>query len=258
MPRTSKIKWRQSDQAKLEKTLKNFNQRRNRLLKQHPELFDLTPERQVMKDILPVIKEGTRNDFNKFIKALDRFRGSDIKETVTYNSGLTLTKYQVKENQYKLNAINARRRNQLKKILQNNPKLINEDLTTTGGIDIDQYKPKKVNYNRIKPGKEYQKMVESLEKQSTERYNVEKSLRYKEAYLRSILNHLTGPNGEMSGQVNALFNFVAELPEDFVMFNYFDDPILNIQFTSDPLPADTIASNALSRWEEAYAVYSGL
>ena len=157
-----------------------------------------------------------------------------------------------------LSAINAGRKNQLKKILQNNPKLINDDLTTTGGIDIDQYKPKKVNYNRIKPGKEYQKMVESLEKQSTERYNVEKSLRYKEAYLRSILNHLTGPNGEMSSQVEAFYNYIIDLPEDFVMFNYFDDPILNIQFTSDPLPADTIASNALSRWEEAYAVYSGL
>lgn len=258
MPRTSKIKWRQSDQAKLAKTIKNFNSRRNSLLKSHPELFELTPEKQVMSDILPVIKEGTRNDFNKFIKSLDRFRGEAIREVVEFESGLKLTKYQVQENRYKLNAINANRRNELKKILENNPRMVNEDLSTQGGIDIDQYLPKKVNYDRIKPGKEYEKMVESLKKQSTERYSVEKSLRYKEAYLSSILNHLTGPNGEMSGQVNVLFNFVAELPEDFVMFNYFDDPILNIQFTSDPLPADTIASNALSRWEEAYAVYSGL
>ena len=225
MPRTSKIKWRQSDQAKLAKTIKNFNSRRNSLLKSHPELFELTPEKQVMSDILPVIKEGTRNDFNKFIKSLDRFRGEAIREVVEFESGLKLTKYQVQENRYKLNAINANRKNELKKILENNHRMVNE---------------------------EYEKRVESLKKQSTERYCVEKSLRYKEAYLSSILNHLTGPNGEMSGQVNALFNFVAELPEDFVMFNYFDDPILNIQFTSDPLPANVIASNALSRWEEAY------
>lgn len=258
MPRTSKIKWNKSDEAQLKTTIRNFNARRNALLKSHPELFDLTPEKQVYKEILPVLKEGTRRDFNKFIASLDRFRGEDVRQVKTFESGLQLTNYQIKENRYKLQAINAQRRNQLKKLLEANPTRINDDLTTKGGVEIYDYLPKKVNYNKIRPGKEYEKMVESLDKQSRESYSAEKSMRYKEAYLQAIENHLTGPGGEMSDTVYDLFEFVNGLPEDFVMFNYFDDPILNIGFTSDPLPADTIAEAALNRWTEAYAVYSGL
>lgn len=65
MPKEYKIKWRDMDAQKLSKAVRNFNQKRRRLIAKNPELEKYLPEAKSIRTLKREIK--TRRTFNQTI-----------------------------------------------------------------------------------------------------------------------------------------------------------------------------------------------
>lgn len=114
MSKRYKIKWTNNDTKELNRVVRNFNAKINRLTKQNPQIKNLLPEKIAVRDLKELI--NTRQDLNRELKALRRFskRGSEeivsIKNT-DYN--IRMTKWQRSEMSRRVAVINRRRKKRL-------------------------------------------------------------------------------------------------------------------------------------------------
>lgn len=114
MPKSSKIRWRESDTEQLAKRVKNFNAKLTRLAKTHPELVDILPERVSTKALRQDITN--RQEYNKVIKALSAFTEKGSEQVVTGKSGVRTTKWQLQQVQKAVRAENRKRRQEAQKL----------------------------------------------------------------------------------------------------------------------------------------------
>ena len=71
MSKNYKIRWKQDDEKRLAKAVKNFNAKRTRLIKKDPNMEYVLPEKANTKKLKDLI--ATRQDLNREIKSLERF-----------------------------------------------------------------------------------------------------------------------------------------------------------------------------------------
>lgn len=117
MSKYHKINWRESDRAELNRVVKNFNAKINRLAKKNPEIANVLPEKIVISELKELI--NTRQDLHRELNALKRFsrRGSEqivVVENNDYN--LQTTKWQKTEMNRRVGIINRRRKNRLEEL----------------------------------------------------------------------------------------------------------------------------------------------
>ena len=116
MPKSSKIRWRESDTDQLAKRVKNFNAKLTRLAKTHPELVDILPERVSTKALRQDITN--RQEYNRVIKALSAFAEKGSEQVVTGKSGVRTTKWQLQQVQKAVRAENRKRRQEAQKLAE--------------------------------------------------------------------------------------------------------------------------------------------
>ena len=235
MPRTSNIKWRKSDKQTISKTVQQFNAKITRTLKKHPEWADFMPERLTVKGLTEKIQ--TRKDYNREVRSVQRFLRKGAEAPYQSKSGIKTTHWEKKEIGYKVAQVNRQRTIEAKRAN------VSTEKGTMGSIEANNLKPKKYNIDKIKPS-DWNKFVNTLEKQVMSNYNYDKRVRYKENYLKAIIRNLG-----TEGKAKELYDYVSQLDPEFMYNVYYDDPVLQIQFTSDPLPADMIAESALEHWQ---------
>ena len=233
MLKNPNIKWRDSDNKKLAEEVRKFNAKRTRLIKKLPEMVDFLPEKLSVKELREQIT--TRKDFNREIKSIERFMIKGSEKPIISQTGIKTTEWEKKEIALKVRRINLQRKRELEQAAPSTEK------GTMGSVRANNLQPKKFDIDKIKKS-DWEKFVESVEKQSRANYQGEKMQKYKENYLRAILDNL----GEAGKE---LFEYVSRLDAAFIYNNYYDDPILQIGFTSDPLPVETIAESALEHWQ---------
>lgn len=117
MSKQSKIRWKQSDEEKLRKTVRNFNAKIRRLEKKDPKNKAALPEKISVKDLKEVIH--TRADLNRELNSLKRFskRGSEtlvVAPESDYN--VLITKWQKQEINRRVGMINRKREERRKMI----------------------------------------------------------------------------------------------------------------------------------------------
>ncbi len=117
MSKYHKINWRESDRAELNRVVKNFNAKINRLAKKNPEIANVLPEKIVISELKELI--NTRQDLHRELNALKRFsrRGSEqivVVENNDYN--LQTTKWQKTEMNRRVGIINRRRKSRLEEL----------------------------------------------------------------------------------------------------------------------------------------------
>lgn len=234
MPRTSNIKWRKSDKQTISKTVQQFNAKITRTLKKHPEWADFMPERLTVKGLTEKIQ--TRKDYNREVRSVQRFLRKGAEAPYQSKSGIKTTHWEKKEIGYKVAQVNRQRTIEAKRAN------VSTEKGTMGSIEANNLKPKKYNIDKIKPS-DWNKFVNTVEKQVMSNYNYDKMVRYKENYLKSIIRNLG-----TEGKAKELYDYVSQLDPEFMYNVYYDDPVLQIQFTSDPLPADMIVESALEHW----------
>lgn len=127
MSKYHKIRWQESDLNELERTVRNFNAKVNRIASKNPQIKNLLPEKVEVAKLKQLI--NTRQDLNREINALKRFtnRKNIIKQnedgtfqgivTVPDNDyNLQTTKWQYTEMNRRVGIINRRRKQRLNEI----------------------------------------------------------------------------------------------------------------------------------------------
>lgn len=223
MQKRYNIKWRESDEKELAKAVRKFNAKRTRLLKQVPELEEFLPPKISTKAIKESVK--TRRDFNNELNSIERFMRKGAEKPIITKEGVKTTAYEKKELQIKIRAINNRRMAERKKAN------VSTEKGTMGTIRANNLQPKQVNIDKVKKS-DWNKFVESVEKQARDSYASDKYERYKENFLKGLENAF-GESG------NDLIELAKQIDPETLSQMYFDDPILQIDFIYDPLEMQT-------------------
>lgn len=226
------IRWRQKDFDTVTKAVRQFNATITRAAKKYNNAAILPP-RITTAEFRSRIT--TRAEFNREIKALKRFNTQTAKP-VTYPGGLVTTEWQVKEARRLTNLVNRQRKKEAQLL-----KISTDTKGYMGTPEQNNLKPKKLNLNKLTM-RGWERFVMGVEKQSRDNYTAEKMNKYKENYLKSVLNNL----GEYGKE---LYEYVKDLPADLMYLSYYDDPVVQIGYTSDPLPAEFIAETTLEGWK---------
>ena len=223
MQKRYNIKWRDSDEKELDKAVRKFNAKRTRLIKQVPELEEFLPPKASTKAIKESVK--TRRDLNNELNSIDRFMRKGAEKPIVTKEGVKTTAYEKKELQIKIRAINNRRAAERKKAN------VSTEKGTMGTIRANNLQPKQVNIDKVKKS-DWNKFVESVEKQARDSYASDKYERYKENFLKGLENAF-GESG------NDLIELAKQIDPETLSQMYFDDPILQIDFIYDPLEMQT-------------------
>lgn len=217
-----KIKWRKSDRKKISNTVRQFNAKITRTLKKHPEFAPYLPKKIMVKELTANIK--TRKDFNREVNSISRFLKKGAEKPFTSKSGIKTTTWERKEIGYKVAQINRQRTIEKKRANVSTYK------GTMGSIQANNLNPKKYNIDKIRP-QEWDKFIETVEKQVKSNYNYDKMERYKENYIKGLYN-VFGAKG------NKIIRIVENIPPDKFTDLFYNDPVLQLDFIYDPIEVD--------------------
>ena len=220
----------------IEKQVKRYNDKLKREANKNPGLSDFLPDRLSAKDLKSKVK--TPKDLRLLENKVNRLFGEGALKPVQTKQGVKTTAYELREIKLAVERINRQRQKELKQAAPSTQK------GTMGSIRQNSLQPKDFNPDNIRKS-DWDKFVESAEKQSWDSYTKDKMIKYKENYLKSVKENL-GRQGK------ELYDYVSKLTPEQLYESFYDDPILQIGFTSDPLPAASIAKAALAGWKEKY------
>lgn len=117
MSKYHKIRWSEQDTKEINRVVKNFNSKINRLVKQNPSIASILPERVTTKQLKEII--NTRQDLKRELNALKRFskRGSEkIVNVPNSEYDLKITSWQRTEMNRRIGIINRRRKSRLEEL----------------------------------------------------------------------------------------------------------------------------------------------
>lgn len=233
MPKQYNIKWRKSDREKISNTVRQFNAKITRTLKKHPEFAPYLPEKITVKELTANIR--TRKDFNREVNSFSRFLKKGVEKPYTSKNGIKTTTWQRKEIGYKVAQINRKR------TLERKRANVSTYKGTMGSIQANNLNPKKYNIDKIRP-QEWNKFIETVEKQVKSNYNYDKMVRYKENYIKGIYN-VFGAKG------NDIIGIVKNIPPDKFTDLFYNDPVLQIDFIYDPIEVDLKIESIIEHFE---------
>lgn len=246
MARIPKIRWRGKDEKALQYAVSAFNAKLTRLLKQNPQQADYLPSRIVVKNERQDIK--TRKDFNNKIREIRRFLDKGAEKPVTTASGKKTTKYELNELRIKTNAINRKRKQRLAEVQEKEVVVGSRKMGykrgEMGSIRENELKPKVFNPDKIKPGKEWDAFVNSVEKQFKERYFSEKDELFKANYIKGLMSEF-GDDEDVLEMIELIRKFSAEQ----VVEIFFSNQDASIDFIYDKL-------ELAAKWERLQEVWN--
>lgn len=236
MPKRTKINWRSMDRAKLSTAVRIFNAKITRISKKNPSLIPFLPQRQNVDVIRSRI--GTRRDFNRELKSLARFMEKGAETPITSKQGIKTTKWEQREYSLRVQQINRIRKEERQRAAPSTEK------GTMGSIVSQNLRPKVFNFDKIKPSDwgMYKKGVDAQVSDLSLMTRIEK---YKKNYLNAILEFTN-----TAENVDELYQLISYIPADVLYYAYYDDPLLQINFISDPLEVNLIVDSIITKWED--------
>lgn len=233
MPRTNKIRWTKSQQEKLKKSVRSYNAKISRELKKNPQLEGGLPEKLSVRQLRKDIKTG--KDLNQLVARTKRVFKKNAFDVVVNEKGVKTTKYEYHEVKLEVNRINRVR----KKLREDAD--VSPNKGTMGTIEDQALQPKPFNFNKMEK-RDWEKFKKGTRKMASDYYNSTRYSRYKENYIKAL--DILGEYGEPVKEL------VSKIDDEKFYKAQFDDPILGIQFISDPLEAKLIAEEIINHWYE--------
>lgn len=244
MARRPRINWRQVDEEKITNLLRDFNSKVGRLAKKQPDLNNVLPKRLTREQF----KKGvsTRADFNRRYNEYKRFLRKGAELPITNDQGLTISKWEKKENEIKARAVTNARQKELARI-EGTP--LTDRGNPTGIIRGErkytqaerELRPKNFNFERIRPGKEYQQFKTALEKQVMSDYFQNRYEIYKKNYINKL-------DSEFGGRASNVINILKDVDAEVIFNAMNSDPDLHIDFIYDDSQADEILPYLTEAW----------
>lgn len=233
MPKKSQIRWRDKDVKELERVVRNFNSKIKRVKDKNPNATEFLPDKISVKALKGTI--GTRQDFNRELNSLKRFSKKGAEKLQTTPTGLTLTSFEIQEAKIKTRIVNIKRAYERKALG------VTEREGVMGQVSERGLRPKKFSLN--KSAKEWERFVQSLEKEISSNFKIEQLEKYKENYLKGLINNL----GEKGAELAQLLDNVDP---DILFTKSVTNPLLSIDFIYDPLELETIIDAKIEAWQE--------
>lgn len=179
-----RIRWRNTDKSELKRVVRNFNAKRNRLIKKGYSA-DSLPEPVTAGKIMQTI--GSRRDLNLTLNRLKRFGRKGAEKLVTTGNGVTITKYELDEANRALRLVNARRKKELDNILKT---AINPDAIASAKRN-PSLQPRKIKITDIKPAFK-QDYMERILLQTLDSDDFKRMELYKKNYLNAAESEFGG------------------------------------------------------------------
>jgi hypothetical protein len=246
------IKWRKSDSEKLEKIVRRFNDKIYRTRRNHPELIDILPDTiksTDKKEKIEQFKTMPRNEFNKYLKSLERFTRKGSEKEVVSKTGNRVTTWEKNELTIKVAQINRERTKERKKVENYEATSRGESLGMKrgemGSERLNAYNPKKFNFDAIKPGKEWKKFKESVEKQALSTATDEKFKEYKMNYIKAM-SRVMGYYGEHAVRQ------LKQLPAELVTEIFYREQEATIDFVYEKQDMEAKLDIIEEIWQKAY------
>lgn len=117
MSKYHKIRWSEQDTKEINRVVKNFNSKINRLAKQNPSIANILPEKVTTKQLKELI--NTRQDLKRELNALKRFSKRGAEEIVDVPNSeydLKITNWQRTEMNRRIGVINRKRKARLNEL----------------------------------------------------------------------------------------------------------------------------------------------
>lgn len=166
MPKQHKIKWREIDEAKARKAIKNFNAKIDYQKRVHPELSETLPEKMSMKDFKKNV--ATRADFNRKMKSVQNFSKRGVEKAVTNIAGEKTSVWRLQETKKNVARINRQRKKEYEQ-LNNSPVYIDGKKVENVArmAEIQTKKSIKFDFDKSKKG-EFEQFAKWAEKEMTD------------------------------------------------------------------------------------------
>lgn len=219
MRKVYKIRYNDIDKQLIYNTVRNFNRKIDRILKNNPELKDFLPNKINVSSVKD--KVYSRKDFNRTIKSFQNFSKKGVEKPILTKHNIKTTEWELKETRKKVNLLN-RKRQRIRKEKQKQAISYNG---TMGTIRENSLKPKKFNIDNIRLNT-WNKFNESLEKQLKSDYSINKLKEYKENFKKAVKNVFDDK------EINKM---IDNIDPDKLVNAYFENPLLHIDFVYDPL-----------------------
>lgn len=209
MSKRYNIRWTESDNAELRKTVKNFNAKISRLERKYPEIKNVLPERVSVEQMKELI--DTRKDLKRELNALKRFtdrnnvirKNTDntftgVKTVPGSKYNLKATEWQIKEMNRQIGYINRVRKQQANKMLNVEMKSRGEKLGYTKGaigmgtIDENALKPMKAFFPSMSR-KDFNMRFKAIRQERQIGYWMKKQLQLSQNVINGILANYNSP-----------------------------------------------------------------
>lgn len=227
MSKQHNIRWRESDDRELKRTIKNFNAKVDRLRKKQTEHPDVIPEKITFKEAKDDIK--TRADLNRFLNKHKRFSKRGAENVVKSSRGAVATKWEVDEFNIAQRAENIRRTNKRKKLEEKEVTIAGKPTgvkrAEMGKIKENAVKPSKKKFKNMSQ-KEWEKAVRLFDKKMTSSYSTEQQRNMLRNYMKGMIRE--GYSDEMLEMMNTIpiekFIEIVDTDET-ATFDFIYDPI---------------------------------
>ena len=225
--KSSKIRWRDSDTAELQRLIKNFNAKIYREIQKNPDAVNYLPERVKKSEAIKSIQ--TRSDFNRLTKSLKGFTKKGAEKPVKSSRGATATQWEVDEFKKKQRVVNARRtreRNKLnEKEVKSRGKPTGMKRGEMGSIKENSLKPSKKKFDNLSQ-KEWDKAKANIDKTLNAQYREERKQHMKDNYIKGLQN---------AGYSDEIVDIVQNTPLDDFLETVDTDTEATFDFIYDPI-----------------------
>ena len=238
MSRKSTIRWGESDAEKISREIQKFNAKIYRVKSKNPDVIGILPQtikKEDKKKLIEELKTKSRSEFKKEINSLARFTRKGAEKIITSKTGNKVTAWEKREVGLKVAQIN-RERTRERKIVENmdatsRGEKIGLNRGEMGSERMNELKPKKYNFDKIKGGKEWEKFKASVDKQASPESRNERMEAYKTNYITSLKNAY----GEYAKDI---IDLVEGLPAEKVVETYYTEQEATPIFQYDKLEMD--------------------
>lgn len=252
MPRKPNIKWRESDAEKLTREVERFNAKIYRARSKHPELADILPQTIKKADKLKMVEEfkaAPRSEFNKELKSLERFSRKGAEQAVTNKEGFTVTKWERRELGIEVAQLNRERAIERKKAENMEATSRGQSLGMKrgemGSERLNELKPKKFDFDKVRNRTEWKKLKASIEKQTAFDYKDEKNKQYKMNYIKGM-TRVFGDYGEDA------IRKLKQLPAELVVEVFYREQEATIDFIYEKQDLEVKLEIIEEIWQSVY------
>lgn len=212
MAKATGIRWKPGEKEEITREIRRYNERRRRAIKKNPDLINTIP---TMPPKQTVAKITTRKEL-KNLQAEIKLSGKKNAFELVKVGDIKVTRYELAVQKRRLKQLNLQRAAKRRKAN------VSTEKGTMGTIQQNSLLPKKLS--KPKSRTEWEKFVQSVEKQIATGYDSAKDVLYRGNYYAAFL--------ETYGLANAteLMEMLEKLTAEEIVDAMYKNPILNIEF----------------------------